>query len=311
PTDINFATKPDGQLLIGWFIDNGGYLIATYNIPSDMRGDITLRPIWGTPGQKLINYDVYNEATGEYGVFLHEPPYTFTPGTALTLTNPLWVTDPTGRVVANWQIDGKDVYEIPRTRNTDVVVKAIFNNLNKQRIVFDMGGGHLTIPTPSEYTPGTAFALPESTSVVPPTTKKFSHWILKDIEGHTLNGNATEIEVFRYQYVKVIAVYTNATYTINWDLKGGQFVSSFATPSEYTYGTGFVLPAGDKVVPPPLRAFDHWEIDGEEVTNIATDVYGSKTVVAVYSFDYIWFGTYPQNDSEGLRLEPIKWNILS
>ncbi|MBR4314137.1 MAG: InlB B-repeat-containing protein, partial [Lachnospiraceae bacterium] len=312
PTDGNFNEKPDGKVLIGWLIDNGIYSIATYSIPSDMRGDITLKPIWGTAGQKLINYDLYNETIGEYGRFTTEPPYVYTPGTALTLPDVSTAEDLNGNAVSSWKIDGVQVTEIPSTATSDVEIKADFNpDTGVYKVEFDMGDGHLTIATPSNYTYGTGLTLPVSINVVPPIGKTFSHWDLKDANRNIISGNVTEISNSQRGYVKVVAVYKNTSYTINWDLRGGQFIDGFATPSEYTHGTEFTLPTSDKVVSPFTRQFDHFEIDGVEVTSITKDSYGDKTVVAVYNYDYLWFGTYPQNDTEGKRLEPIKWRIIS
>lgn len=284
PTDGNFATRPDGKVLIGWLIDNGLYKVATYSIPETTKGDISVKPIWGTAGQKLINYDLYIATTSEYGRFLSEPPYVYTPGETFTLPDVSTVEDPSGRIAFSWQINGVDVTEIASTSTTDVEVKAIFDDTGTYKLDFDMGGGHLTgVATPSEYIYGIETSLPASTSVVAPYGREFSHWMLKGANGNIINPNTATISDTQRGYVKVIAVYNFLSYRITWDLGIGRFISSFATPSEYKYSIGLKLPASTSVIPPIGHDFNHWEIDGIATTSITKTDYGDKHVVATYN----------------------------
>ena len=284
PTDGNFDTRPDGKVLIGWLIDNGLYKVATYSIPETTKGDISVKPIWGTAGQKLINYDLYIATTSEYGRFLSEPPYVYTPGETLTLPDVSTVEDPSGRIAFSWQINGVDVTEIASTSTTDVEVKAIFDDTGTYKLDFDMGGGHLTgVATPSEYIYGVETSLPASTSVVAPYGREFSHWMLKGANGNIINPNTATISDTQRGYVKVVAVYNFLSYRITWDLGSGRFISSFATPSTYQYGTGLKLPASTSIIPPIGYEFNHWEIGGVATTSITKTDYGNKHVVAIYN----------------------------
>ncbi|MBO6134898.1 MAG: InlB B-repeat-containing protein [Lachnospiraceae bacterium] len=284
PTDGNFATRPDGKVLIGWLIDNGLYKVATYSIPETTKGDISVKPIWGTAGQKLINYDLYIATTSEYGRFLSEPPYVYTPGETFTLPDVSNVEDPSGRIAFSWQIDGVDVTEIASTSTTDVEVKAIFDDTGTYKLDFDMGGGYLTgVATPSEYIYGVETSLPASTSVVAPYGREFSHWMLKGANGNIINPNTATISDTQRGYVKVVAVYNLLSYRITWDLGSGRFINSFATPSEYKYSIGLKLPASTSVIPPIGHDFNHWEIGGIATTSITKTDYGDKHVVAIYN----------------------------
>ncbi|MBP3201011.1 MAG: hypothetical protein J6M39_05140, partial [Lachnospiraceae bacterium] len=214
PTDGNFAVKPNGKVLIGWFVDDGTKLIAARSVPKEMRGDITLTPIWGTEGQKLIKYNLYNKDTGEYGRFTTEPPYVYTPGTALTLPDVSTAETPSGNQVARWQRDNNVVTHIPSTETSDVEVFADFNATGVCKIGYDLGNGHFNIATPSERVIGTDFIIPASTSVVPPVGYKFSHWILKTESGDILSDNATYVSGEYVGNVNVVAVYDNLIYNI-------------------------------------------------------------------------------------------------
>ncbi|MBR0038459.1 MAG: InlB B-repeat-containing protein, partial [Lachnospiraceae bacterium] len=283
PTDGNFATRPDGKVLIGWLIDNGLYKVATYSIPETTKGDISVKPIWGTAGQKLINYDLYIATTSEYGRFLSEPPYVYTPGETFTLPDVSTVEDPSGRIAFSWQINGVDVTEIASTSTTDVEVKAIFDDTGTYKLDFDMGGGHLSVATPTEYRYGIETSLPASTSVVAPYGREFSHWMLKGANGNIINPNTAIISDTQRGYVKVVAVYNFLSYRITWDLGSGRFINSFATPSEYKYSIGLKLPASTSIIPPFGHEFNHWEIDGIATTLITKTDYSDKHVVAIYN----------------------------
>ncbi|MBR1454527.1 MAG: InlB B-repeat-containing protein, partial [Lachnospiraceae bacterium] len=283
PTDGNFSTRPDGKVLIGWLIDNGTYKVATYSIPETMKGDITLKPLWGTAGQKLINYNLYNATASEYGRFLSEPTYVYTPGTAFTLPDVSTVEDPSGNNISSWQIDGIDVMEIPSTATSDVEVKAMFNDTGTYRVEFDMGEGHLTITPPSEYTYGVELPLPASTSVVSPNGRDFSHWMLKGANGNIISENTATISDTQRGYIKVVAVYSILSYNITWNLGSGRFINSFATPSTYQYDIGLKLPASTSIIPPIGYEFNHWEIGGVATTSITKTDYGNKHVVAIYN----------------------------
>ncbi|MBR1453614.1 MAG: hypothetical protein IJ593_03105, partial [Lachnospiraceae bacterium] len=296
PTTGNFGTKPDGKELIGWIINDGLNIIATYSIPSNMRGDITLKPLWGVSGQKFIIYDLHNDTNGENGIFLTEPPFLYTPGTALSLPDPSTVTDPSGNVATGWKINGVDVTEIPSTETSDVHVKAVFGaDTGYSKLSFDLGVGHFVagFSTPSEYQRGVSFPLPSSISIVTPETYSFSHWMLKDIYGNVIDENTTEISSTQTGYIKAVAVYKNATYNINWDLGSDvTFKPNYIASTSYTYNVGLTLPDASALDLPAGKGFLGWNIrqtgkaDILDALVIEPSSIGDVTIAAHYDDEY-------------------------
>ncbi|MBR1454086.1 MAG: hypothetical protein IJ593_05535, partial [Lachnospiraceae bacterium] len=296
PTTGNFSTKPDGKELIAWIINDGLNTIATYSIPNNMRGDITLKPLWGVSGQKFIIYDLHNDTNGENGIFLTEPPFSYVPGTALSLPDPSTVTDPSGNVATGWQINGVDATEIPSTETSDVHVKAVFGaDTGYSKLSFDLGVGHFVdgFSTPSEYERGVTFALPLSTSVVTPITHNFSHWMLKDIYGNIINENATEISSTQTGYIKVVAVYNNAVFNINWELGTNvNWKPNYIASTSYTYNVGLTLPDASALDLPAGKGFLGWNIRQTGKTDILDALViepssiGDVTIVAHYDDEY-------------------------
>ena len=101
-------------------------------------------------------------------------------------------------------------------------------------------------------------------------------------------------------------------YNLSYDLDGGSFnIADSAIPHVYASGVG-VEKLTTFVIGQKGKVFDHWELNGVPVTGISETVTGDITVKAVYVDlpEYVWYGTYPQGDSSGTQVEPIKWKIL-
>ena len=220
----------------------------------------------------------------------------YTPGTALSLPDPSTVVDPSGNVAIGWQINGVDVTEIPSTETSDVQVKAIFGaDTGHSKLSFDLGVGHFVdgFSTPSEYERGVSFALPLSTSIVTPITHDFSHWMLKDIYGNIINENATEISSSQTGYIKVVAVYNNAVFNINWELGVDvSFRPDYIASTSYTYNVGLTLPDANALNLPTGKGFLGWNIrqtGKADILNalvIEPSSIGDVTIVAHYDDEY-------------------------
>ena len=72
------------------------------------------------------------------------------------------------------------------------------------------------------------------------------------------------------------------------------------------------MPDIDKVKPNGLKVLHHWEYDGNVVKELSKDWKPTDTVYAKYITlpSTMWLGVYPQTDSSGEQLEPIKWKVL-
>ena len=107
---------------------------------------------------------------------------------------------------------------------------------------------------------------------------------------------------------EVVVFGADPTYPITWDLGDGKW-SGTDGADNYTYDVEYVLPIN--VTPPLGKVLDHWEIGGVATTSIVKGTSGTVNVVAVYEdLPNIWYGVYPQNDTTGTQLEPIKWYLI-
>ena len=154
--------------------------------------------------------------------------------------------------------------------------------------------------------------LPTADNIVEPTDGEFLGWTYESNSDDVV----TEIALDKKGDITLEAKYR---YNITWDLHDGALgpEGSWAGtvgPDHYVNGVGIPNLPTNVNGPSDDRIFDHWEIDGTTVTSITVSDSGAKTIKAVYKHyvpDYIWFGTYPQNDKNGIQYEPIKWKVIN
>lgn len=193
-----------------------------------------------------------------------------------------------------------------------ICVNTYILNTSDNNITFDLNGGSWKIGSElwqsfDKYQGGQK--LPTIENINAPNGQMLMGW--------TYDGGATiinEIPCDMRGNITLKAVYDIPAYNITWDLTDGSSTESGyfeggATPSDfYVYGVG-VPTIPTNVIGPHGREFSHWEVNGIKVTSITTSDYGDKTIKAVYNNE-IWFGRYPQSDTTGELLEPIKWKLL-
>ena len=154
--------------------------------------------------------------------------------------------------------------------------------------------------------------LPTADNIVEPTDGEFLGWAYESNSADVF----TEIALDKKDDITLEAKYR---YNITWDLHDGALGpegswDGAVGPDHYVNGVGIPNLPTNVTGPSDDRIFDHWEIDGTTVTSITVSDSGAKTIKAVYKHyvpDYIWFGTYPQNDKNGIQYEPIKWKVIN
>ena len=148
-------------------------------------------------------------------------------------------------------------------------------------IVFELNGGALPEDALAEYEYSTDKEL-----VLPTPTKqyyKFEGWSLSSDGASLLEGGKlpAEMELTDDQIkngIKVYAVWTRLTGTISYELNGGDWEGKAGVAS-YDYGSRTTLP---KNVEREYFKFDGWMLDGEEITEIATNQTGNLNLVAAW-----------------------------
>ena len=162
-----------------------------------------------------------------------------------------------------WQLDGKKVTEIASGSYGDKTIVALWKP-TIYVITYQLNGGSTSNVT--EYTI-------ESEAIVLSNPAK-SHY---DFAEWQLNGKkVTEIVSGSYGDKTIVAVWTPTIYTITYDLNGGSA----------TNVTGYTIESETIVLSNPTKYcydFVEWRLDGKVVTEIASDSYGDKTIVAVWT----------------------------
>ena len=204
------------------------------------------------------------------------------------------------------------ITEIPADTIGDITLKLKFNGTITWNLVDEATGevGRWDGEAGPEYFDTEEGIKTLPTNVTGSLYRDFDHW--------EMNGTkVTSIEPGDRGGIELKAVYKRAEYSITWSLTDGRTRNTGrwdgdAGPSSYEYGIGVkTLPTN--VIGPLGKYFDHWEIGGIATTSITTKDFGNKVVKAIYkeySHEYIWLGTYPQNDTSGEQLEPIKWRVI-
>ena len=155
--------------------------------------------------------------------------------------------------------------------------------------------------------------LPTTANIDLPTDAELLYW---GVNGSTTN-TITQIPLGQSGTLNLSAIYK---FKIQWDLEDGNtgVHGSWDTTAGGEGPDSYIDVEGIDVLPTNVNAptgkfFDHWEIEGVAVNNIPVGSSGNKTIKAVYGTlpNYVWYGTYPQNDIVGSQSEPIKWRVLS
>ena len=90
----------------------------------------------------------------------------------------------------------------------------------------------------------------------------------------------------------------------SWD--GNEGASFYYIGKTFTLPTNVKAPEAteEEIEEGFYKFFDHWEMDGKAVNAIPAGTKGVINLKAVYKSlpEYVWFGTYPQNDISGVEL---------
>ncbi|MBR4315295.1 MAG: hypothetical protein IKP66_10340 [Lachnospiraceae bacterium] len=266
--------SPTGRAFSHWEIDG----VAVRDITPTDYGDKVLKAIF-TNVLYGITFDM-----GEGHLVSTPSNYEYSVG--LTLPASSEVVAPRGRSFDHWEIDGNTVTSITTTDYEDKVVVAKYTN-NRYTITWDYTflGREWSfvsgVNPPVEYEYGTGTALPGDSDVDEPRYI-LDEWFIYNSETDELTwGNS--IDANYVGNVTLSAGFRPDTFNITYKNEDNTDViwSGTAGPSQYTYHTGIpLLPTN--VVAPANKEFDHWEIDGKEVSEIGYEEYGDKTIVAKY-----------------------------
>lgn len=212
-------------------------------------------------GGEFIDYDAPSKY--EYSVGLPLPQSTK-------------VKAPTGREFNYWilrqngKIDIEHAIEISMSTIGDVEVIAFYLN-KKYEITWELGNGSwdgTEGPYEYEYSIGIP-TLP--TNIIAPIGQKFNNWTIKGIPVNSISS--TQIDP-----LTITANYKNLEYNIYYELDGGDWDGDEGSKT-YEYSVGYTLPTN--IIKDGYR-FDHWEINGEVITQILVTDIGDKTIIAKY-----------------------------
>ena len=281
PVTSNFKNTT-GRELNGWYLNSAKNNLYT-TTPTSTSGPLLLTPEWTcdiTWSGKDNTWSFKDDSLASAS-YINGKDYYLPSGNQLN--------GPNGAELSYWTLKrtGKDdivTTYIPSDMKEPVTLEPTF----KSNIKFSMGGGYLNIATPSQYDIGTGLTLPAVSAVVPPVTKEFDHWIIRQ-QGKADINPATQISNTTEGDVEIIAVYKNATYNITWTMNGGSFkVPSEASPS-YIYGSHYPLPQRSQINAPSVGyELDYWTIKqaGKEdivgATSISSTTYNDVEIVATY-----------------------------
>ena len=274
PTSADVTNLPTGKSFSHWEV-NG---VRATEIAQGTMGDLVVSLIFtDTPTYNITwNYGSGDNAFSFNGWIA---PATFSEGTAVVFPDASFVNVPNGRELEYFTVNGTRATEISSSIRSDVVVSAVLKN-KTYRIRYILGEGSWDgVAGNDAYTHGTSYTLP--TNVTAGRGREFVRW--------TIGGIATtSIPASDYGHKEFTAVYGNKTYNINWVLKDAT-IDTALTPATYAYGTAVSLPASTNITPATGFTFNHWEIDGRTVTEIAAGTIGDITVTLMYnSSGIVW-----------------------
>ncbi len=145
--------------------------------------------------------------------------------------------------------------------------------LNTYKINYVLNGGTVENANPTEYTYET------ETFNLNPASKlgyTFAGWYVN-------NTKVEKIEKGTTGDITLTAQYTLNTYKINYKFKVGE-TEGYFVEGENTNPTSFVITETPITLQDPTKTgyeFDHWELNGQKVTNITT--IGDKTLYAIFT----------------------------
>ena len=287
-TDV---VAPVGHEFDHWEIEN----VATTSITTIDTGDKTIKAIY-----KNASYTINWELDGEHfrDGYVASTSYTYGEGLpALPDANDLVLR--VERQFSHWIIrqvglpDINPAISISPTSVGEVEIIAVYNNANFNVIWHNVDGSDITFATgftaTMSYTYSEGMALPSSENIVPPATKQFDYWIIRQA-GHDDIEHATSISNTSSGDVEVIAAYKYVTYTVNYNANGGTITGS--TLFMKTYNTAYV----DELTTPTKAGytFDGWYIDNDTF-NTPYD----KSTDGIYVEGTLTYSIY------------AKWNIIT
>ena len=123
---IENINAPNGQMLMGWTYDGGATIIN--EIPSDMRGDLTLKAVYDIPAYDII-WDLTDGSSTESGYFEGgaTPSDFYVYGVGMS-TIPTNVIGPHGREFSHWEINGTKTTSITTSDYGTKTIKAVYNS---------------------------------------------------------------------------------------------------------------------------------------------------------------------------------------
>ena len=271
----NNIVPPVGKEFVHWEIDGN----EVNSITASDSGDKVVKAIYKNKKYKIT----FNMGEGH----LVSTPSEYEYSVGLTLPKDRDVVPPRGRSLDHFEINGKTVTKIETDDYGDKIVLAVYKN-NKYSITWEytyIGDRWSFVdgfnpPTEYEYSVGIN-SLPGASSI---NNQKYrlGEWFIYNNDTSDLTWG-TKIDKNSIGDLTLSPSFRPKSFNITYKNEDGSNVTwnGTAGPFSYTYGSGIeFLPTN--VIPPTNKVFDHWEMDGNEITGINTDEYENKTLIAKY-----------------------------
>lgn len=252
PIDI-LEPKKLGFSFMGWY-DNPEFNGTTFtSIQEGTSGAITLYAKWSS-----ADYAIYYELNGGINHLLNPTGYTIG-------SLPIVLEEPTknGYTFIGWYQGTERIREIPMETTGDIYIEAKWR-VNDYQVSYELNGGVNNELNPNDYNVDKLpIALGEPTRL----GYTFAGWMLND-------KKVDEIPLEMTGNLTFIATWEVNTYTIEYDLQGGDAV---ANPNEYTIESETIV-----LLKPTKEgySFGGWYSGETEVAEIAKGSTGDMSLVA-------------------------------
>lgn len=252
PIDI-LEPKKLGFSFMGWY-DNPEFNGTTFtSIQEGTSGAITLYAKWSS-----ADYAIYYELNGGINHLLNPTGYTIG-------SLPIVLEEPTknGYTFIGWYQGTERIREIPMETTGDIYIEAKWR-VNDYQVSYELNGGVNNELNPNDYNVDKLpIALGEPTRL----GYTFAGWMLND-------KKVDEIPLEMTGNLTFVATWEVNTYTIEYDLQGGDAV---ANPNEYTIESETIV-----LLKPTKEgySFGGWYSGETEVAEIAKGSTGDMSLVA-------------------------------
>ena len=242
-------TPPSGMIFAKWSVTNGSNkaLTRSPNEAITIEGDVVIKAIWAA--EKTVTFNRGDHGTSDMDSV--KVPY----GERYTLPE-CTMTAQSGYIFDHWSVSGKEKYPGDTTSigEDGLAVTAIWTvDTNKRTITFEHNGGSGSAMGPYYVAVGSTFCLPACT-FTPPTNETFKEWSV------TIDGTSNNYQIGEY-----ITITSNATVSAIWVAKqtisfanGGEHGTGSMSDQVSPYGSEYIIPSPNGIVPVGAYHFHHW-----------------------------------------------------